>query len=79
MRSARTHLSSLFHDLQVLDNSVGARELKVVLSRLESGVGDFAVVEDDGETLSAALVVGPADALGELGLGVRKEELRDLG
>lgn len=79
MRSARTHLSFLIHDLQVLDNSVGARELKVVLSRLESGVADLAVVEDDGEALGAALLVGPADALGELGLGVGKEELRDIG
>ena len=79
MRSARTSLSFLVHDLQVLDNSFGARELKVVLSRLESGVGDLAVVKDDGEALSAALFVGPADALGELGLGVGKEELRDFG
>ena len=46
---------------------------------IEHGRRRGRVVEDDGETLSAALVVGPADALGELGLGVRKEELRDLG
>lgn len=41
---------------------------------LTSSVGDLAVVNDDGVTASAALVVSPANALGELGLGVGEEE-----
>lgn len=41
---------------------------------LTSSVGDLAVVDDDGVTASAALVVSPANALGELGLGVGEEE-----
>ena len=51
--------------------------LEVVLSGLTLGVGDLAVVDDDGVATSAALLVGPADALRELGLGVRQEELRN--
>lgn len=47
----------------------------MVLGGLTLGVGDLAVVDDDGVATSAALLVGPADALGELGLGVRQEEL----
>jgi hypothetical protein len=49
----------------------------VVLRGLESGVGDLAVVNDDGETLGAALLISPANALGEASLGVGKEELED--
>lgn len=49
----------------------------MVLSGLTLGVGDLAVVDDDGVATSAALLVGPADALRELGLGVRQEELRN--
>ena len=49
--------------------------LEVVLGGLESSVGDLAVVNDDGVALGAALLVSPAEALGELGLGVGKEEL----
>lgn len=41
---------------------------------LTSSVGDLAVVDDDGVTASAALGVSPANALGELGLGVGEEE-----
>lgn len=52
--------------------------LEVVLSGLTLGVGDLAVVDDDGVATSAALLVGPADALGELGLGVRQEELETI-
>lgn len=48
----------------------------MVLGGLESGVGDLAVVDDDGETLGAALLIGPADALGELGIRVGQEELQ---
>lgn len=55
-----------------------ATYLKVVLGGLESGVGDLAVVQDDGVTLGAALLVGPANALGELGVGVGQEQLGDV-
>lgn len=48
--------------------------LKVVHGGLTSSVGDLAVVNDDGVTASAALVVSPANALGELGLRVGEEE-----
>jgi hypothetical protein len=47
----------------------------VVLRGLQSGVGDLAVVNDDGVTLGAALLIGPANALGEASLRVGKEEL----
>lgn len=49
--------------------------LEHVLLALLGGVGDLAVVEDDGVAVSTALGVRPADALGELGLGVGEEEL----
>jgi hypothetical protein len=71
----QTVYQSPFVKLQVLDDSLGAGELKVVLGGLQSSVRDLAVVEDDGVTLGTAFLVGPADALGELGLGVGKEEL----
>lgn len=50
----------------------------MVLGGLTLGVGNLAVVDDDGVATSAALLVGPADALGELGLGVRQEELEAI-
>ena len=53
----------------------GGAYLEVVLGGLESGIGDLAVVDDDGITLGAALLIGPADALGEASLGVGEEEL----
>lgn len=49
--------------------------LKGVHLLLTGSVGDLAVVDDDGVAASTALVISPADALGELGLGVREEEL----
>lgn len=49
--------------------------LEVVLGGLKSSVGDLAVVNDDGVALGAALLIGPAEALGELSIGVGKEEL----
>jgi hypothetical protein len=61
--------------LQLLVNVVGRGNLQNVLSGLLGSVGDLAVVEDDGVAVGAALVVGPADALGESGLGVGEEEL----
>lgn len=36
------------------------------------------MVDDDGVAASAALGISPADALGELGLGVGKEELQTV-
>ena len=55
---------------------VGGGDLQHVLRALLGGVGDLAVVEDDGVAVGAALVIGPADALGELGLGVGEEQLK---
>lgn len=55
----------------------GGAYLEVVLGGLESGIGDLAVVDDDGITLGAALLIGPADALGELGIRVGQEELKE--
>lgn len=49
----------------------------MVLGGLKSGVGDLAVVNDDGVTLGATLLIGPANALGELSLRVGKEELEN--
>lgn len=54
---------------------VGAADLENVLLGLLSGVGDLAVVDDQSVTVGAALGVGPADALGELGIRVGEEEL----
>lgn len=59
----------------MLQDGGGIGDLESVLRLLASRIGDLAVVEDDGETTGAALVVSPANALGELGLGVRQEEL----
>lgn len=47
--------------------------LEVVHLRLNGGVGDLAVVDDNGVTSSTVTKV-PANALGELGLRVGKEE-----
>lgn len=65
------------HRLQLLVNVVGGGNLQDVLGSLFGGVGDLAVVDDDGVAVGAALGVGPADALGELGLGVGEEQLRN--
>lgn len=54
---------------------VGGGNLEDVLGSLLGGVGDLAVVNDDGVTVGTALSVGPADGLGETGLGVGEEEL----
>ena len=61
--------------LQLLVNVVGGGNLQNILGGLLGCVGDLAVVEDDGVAVGAALGVGPADALGESGLGVGEEEL----
>lgn len=61
--------------LQVVNDGVGTGELEVVHLGLTSGVGDLAVVDDDGVTVGTAVGVSPADALGELGIGVGQEEL----
>lgn len=62
-------------DLQVLEDGLSVGDLENVLFTLTLGVGDLAVVNDDGVAASAALSVDPVDALGEAGLRVRQEEL----
>lgn len=49
----------------------------MVLSGLESGVGNLAVVNDEGVTLGPALLIGPTNALGEASIGVGEEELEN--
>jgi hypothetical protein len=49
----------------------------VVLGWLESSIGDFSVVNDDGIAFSTTLFVSPTNALRELSTLVGKEELRD--
>ena len=61
--------------LQLLVDVVGRGNLEHVLRSLLGGIGDLAVVDDEGVAVGAALGVGPADALGELGLGVGEEQL----
>jgi hypothetical protein len=63
-------------NLQLLEDGLGAGEVEAVLGDLLGGVGDLAVVDDDHVTVGAALLISPADALGELGVGVGKEELK---
>ena len=48
--------------------------LEDVLLTLTSRVGDLAVIDDDTETTGTAIRLGPADALGELGVRVGQEE-----
>lgn len=61
--------------LQLLVDVVGRGNLQHVLGSLLGGISDLAVVDDEGVAVGAALGVGPADALGELGLGVGEEQL----
>lgn len=61
--------------LQLLVDVVGRGNLQHVLRSLLGGVGNLAVVDDEGVAVGPALGVGPADALGELGLGVGEEQL----
>jgi hypothetical protein len=56
-------------------SAVRATYLEDVLLTLTLGVDDLAVVDHDSIATSAALLVGPADALGELGLRVGQEKL----
>lgn len=60
--------------LQVLEDGVDVGNLEDVLLALLGGVGDLAVVDDETIAVSATLVIGPADTLGELGLGIGEEE-----
>lgn len=62
-------------NLQLLEDRLGAGEVEAVLGGLLGGVDDLTVVNDDHVAVGAALLVSPADALGELGLGVGEEEL----
>ena len=57
---------------------VGAGELQRVLSSLLGGVDDLAVVDYQDVTVGTALLISPADGLGELSLGVRQEELERI-
>lgn len=61
--------------LQLLVDVVGRGNLEHVLLALLGSVGDLAVVEDEGVAVGTALGIGPANALGETGLGVGEEEL----
>ena len=61
--------------LQLLEDIVGGGQVEGVLSNLLGGVGDLAVVNDDHVAVGAALLVSPANGLGEPGLGVGKEQL----
>lgn len=61
--------------LQLLEDVVGGGQVEGVLSNLLGGVDDLAVVNDDHVAVGAALLVSPANGLGELGLGVGKEQL----
>jgi hypothetical protein len=66
---------NLFTNLQLLVNSIGAGDLQGVLGRLLGGVGDLAVVDDEHVAVGAALLISPANGLGELGIGVGEEQL----
>ena len=61
--------------LQLLVDVVGAGDLENVLLALLGGVGDLAVVDNHGVAVGAAFLVSPANALGELGIGVGEEQL----
>lgn len=63
----------LFH-LQGGEDNVDTSEVGVVEDLLLGGVGDLAVVDDDGVAVST-LTGEPADALGELDVGVGDEQL----
>ena len=62
-------------NLQLLEDGVGTGEHEAVLGGLLGGVDDLTVVDNDHVAVGAALLVSPADALGELGIGVGEEEL----
>jgi hypothetical protein len=66
-------------NLQLLEDRRGAGEIEAVLGGLLGSVDDLTVVNDDHVAVGAALLVSPADALGELGLGVGEEELKKKG
>jgi hypothetical protein len=62
--------------LQVLVDDIKTREVKRLELLLLGGVGDLAVVDNDGPAVAALAVVdGPAKALGELEVGVGGEDL----
>lgn len=62
-------------NLQLLEDRLGAGEVEAVLGGLLGGVDDLTVVKDDHVAVGATLLISPADALGELGIGVGEEEL----
>lgn len=61
-------------DLEHLEDGISTRDLERLQMRLELGVGDLAVVDDDGVP-SGAGTHCPAERAAELGLVVRGEDL----
>lgn len=60
----------------MLVDDIETREVKRLELLLLGGVGDLAVVDNDGPAVAALAVVdGPAKALGELEVGVGGEDL----
>lgn len=57
---------------------VSSADLENVLLTLLGGVSNLAVIEDKSVAVSTALGVGPANAFGELGSRVGKEELETM-
>jgi len=62
--------------LQLLENVASGGEIEGVLRGLLSSVDDLAVVNDEHVAVGAALLVSPANGLGELGIGVGEEQLK---
>ena len=63
---------------QAIGSAFRVTHLQDVLLTLTLSVDDLSVVDDDSVATSAALLVGPADALGELGVRVGQEKLLKL-
>jgi hypothetical protein len=67
---------SLAHYQPNVESEIDTTYLHNAPLGLNLGVGDLAVVHDNGiATRAARVCVRPANALGELGLGVGKEQL----
>ena len=73
----RTSQSYSFTALQLCQNALGTRVVNALGNIVGRGIGDLAVVDDDGVALSSGVVgLGPADRLAESDVGVRHEELK---
>lgn len=75
--SASQARSSFRHLFQSLEDGLSRGDGESLQVRLLLGVDVLALVDDDGETVGALLVV-PADGGGELGVVVREEELSNM-